>query len=383
MLNIYALFLGERISVALASSHAPPLFLPLMTIKGLNLIFHTIGKGGGTERYVADIIRACSRRSIPLRVVCRRFRWVGEFPGNVELVLLRDKTPFAKLNNMIFESIAVSKCRRDFPTISVSRVPDAVDIAIAGGTHVEHLARKGKKPGFFDRRTIRNENILFNSAHAVIAHSEETQEEIKRHYGADASLLYPPVDTSFFSLASRVEREKTRNELGVGDRMLLLFPSNDHQRKGLDLILESMDAFRGKILLAIAGKKKIKHPDTTSLGLRQDMPRLYAAADATILASTYEPFGLVGPESVLCGTPVIFPNTVRASEVLSDDVCIRFQLSAESLKEALAFSLDKFSDGRLSISDADRHIFYPFSIDAHLDEILSKLEYRTEAVMPS
>ena len=36
------------------------------------------------------------------------------------------------------------------------------------------------------------------------------------------------------------------------------------------------------------------------------MSELYNAVDFTILASYYEAFGLVGVESILCGTKIIF-----------------------------------------------------------------------------
>ena len=46
-------------------------------------------------------------------------------------------------------------------------------------------------------------------------------------------------------------------------------------------------------------------PNIHYLGYRSDIEDVYRAVDFTILASTYEPFGLVGVESVLCGTPVL------------------------------------------------------------------------------
>jgi glycosyltransferase involved in cell wall biosynthesis len=44
----------------------------------------------------------------------------------------------------------------------------------------------------------------------------------------------------------------------------------------------------------------------------------YRAADFTILASKYEPFGLVGVESVMCGTPVIFPSSIGCCDAIAE-----------------------------------------------------------------
>jgi glycosyltransferase involved in cell wall biosynthesis len=85
----------------------------------------------------------------------------------------------------------------------------------------------------------------------------------------------------------------------------------------------------------VAGKTPLNAPNVINLGFRQDMPELYAAADAVILASHYEAFGLVGPEAILCGTPAIFSTTVGAAEVLSEQACLRFERTVPALREAL------------------------------------------------
>jgi len=155
--------------------------------------------------------------------------------------------------------------------------------------------------------------------------------------------------------------------------MVLLFPSNDHDRKGADLILQALRFFSGKIVLAVASKTPINDPNVINLGYRTDMPALYAAADATILASKYEPFGLVGPESVLCGTPAIFPETVGASEILSGPACIRFDRTVKGLTEALSAALSKFASGDLRLENPSQYIGYPFSVGAHIDALLANL----------
>ena len=348
-----------------------------MTIRGINLIYHTLGDGGGMERYVSDIVKAIHRRNIPLRVICRRSRWSGAPDDNLQIVALPDRTPFPRLNNALFEARASKYCHPEWTTIGISRVPAKVDMAIAGGNHIEYLRRKEKKPGFFHRRTIRNEATFYERAGIVVAHSEETRREIIRHYGTQAICIYPPVDTDTFSLAAREKRERVRAEIGIGNRMMLLFPSNNHSLKGADLILEALRSFAGKIVLAVASKAPIHDPNVINLGYRTEMPALYAAADATILASKYETFGLVGPESVLCGTPAIFPETVGASEILSGPACIRFERTVKGLTEALSATFAKFASGDLPLENPGQHIKYAFSIDAHIDALLANLPKET------
>ncbi len=103
------------------------------------------------------------------------------------------------------------------------------------------------------------------------------------------------------------------------------------------------------------------------------MPALYGAADAVILASHYEAFGLVGPEAVLCGTPALFANTVGAAEILSEDACIRFERTVPSLRSALDDALKKFEKGALELHDPSNHIRYPYSPAQHFSAVFDLL----------
>ena len=347
-------------------------------INGVNLIFHTIRLGGGMERYVLDVISDLASRDIPVRVIARQVNWPGIKPDNVEFVVLSDRTPFARLNNDLFESRALKHICENWPTIGISRVTGNVDIAISGGTHIGHLLDKGKKsPSYFHRRVIANEKMLYGNAKKIITHSARVRNEIISHYSIASEkieTLYPPVDDRQFCLQAREGRDALRGQLGVKvDQFLLLFPSNDHDRKGAGLIIESLTDFDSRIVLAVAGKTPLNHPNILNLGFRRDMPALYGASDAAILASEYEPFGLVGPEAILCGTPVLLANTVGAVEVLSEPGCFSFSRSTVSLRIALTKVLARFEKGNLNITDPASSIQYPYSLSAHVDNLLERI----------
>ncbi|MDR3411830.1 MAG: glycosyltransferase family 4 protein [Formivibrio sp.] len=330
------------------------------------------------ERYVLDLIAGLSQRGVLLRVVTRRLAWPSMQPHGVEFIVLPDWTPFSRINNYVFESRAVSHARLDWPIIGISRVPGGAKLAIVGGTHLGHLQNKGRlQPGLFDRLTIGHEKALYRGACSIVAHSERVRQEIIHHYDVEADrviTLYPPVDTTVFSLAARNGREALRQHIGVGpDELMLLFPSNNHTLKGADLILSALDGFDSRIRLVVVGKDALNHPRVINLGFRRDMPALYASADASILASKYEAFGLVGPESILCGTPVLFANTVGAIEVLSDAACVRFERTVNSLRAALASVLLRFEAETLALAEPGLHIHYPYSLDAHIDALMSQL----------
>lgn len=343
--------------------------------EGINLVFHSICAGGGMERYVLDIIGEFSRRGIKVRGVARKARWPGELPAGVELVVVPDRTPFSRLNNYLFEQKALDYCQPEWPTIGISRVVGRVNLAIVGGTHIGHLKDKGKtRWGIFDRLTVAHERGLYANAGHIVSHSARVRDEIIGLYTVSpekVTNLYPPVDTSKFNLGARASRERVRQELGIrDDQFMLLFPSNNHKLKGADLILEAIAEYGDGVVLAVAGKAPLNAPGVLNLGMRQDMPELYAAADATILASKYEAFGLVGPESILCGTPALLANNVGAVEALRPPGLVMFERSAASLKLALAGMLERSSEA--CIARPEDSITYPYSLATHVDMLLSK-----------
>ena len=347
-------------------------------LPGFNFIFHSIRQGGGMERYVLDLIAYAATKGVPVRVVTRKLAWPDAPSEHVEFVVIRDQTPFSRLNNYLFENRALTRCNLDWPTIAVSRVPGA-QLAIVGGTHLAHLVDRGKKHyGFFDRAMIRRERALYHGARKIISHSARVAGEIVEHYGIAQEkvvTLYPPVDTAKFSLAARHSRDQLRQSLGVEpDQMLLLFPSNNHVLKGSDLILSALSACSPRYRLAVAGKNPLDAKGVINLGFRQDMPELYAAADAVILASHYEAFGLVGPEAILCCTPVIFSTTVGAVEVLSQTACMSFQRNTRALQQALEEALNRFDNDTLKIKDPSSHILYPYTLAQHFDSLFAMLD---------
>ena len=345
--------------------------------KGVNLIFHSIRAGGGMERYVRDLINGISALDIQLRVVCMQLDWPDKPPLGVEFVVKPGRTPLSRLNTLWFERSALRYCQPGWPVLSISRVPGC-DIALAGGTHLGHLRQRGKRfLGLFNRLTVVHESRMYKLARLIVAHSSRVAEEIESIYGvpnAKIRTLYPPVDTNHFSLLAQNQREEVRLSLGIPrDAFLLLFPSNNHELKGADLILEALSDWNSGIRLAVVGKAPLIAPDVINLGYQKNMPRLYAAADAVILASRYEAFGLVGPESILCGTPVLFANQVGAGEVLSERACFRFERTLPSLRAALGEALKRHKSGTLQLNDPAAHIHYPFSVEQHLVSIFEAL----------
>lgn len=354
-----------------------------MPVSGINFIFHTLAAKGGMERAVVDMIFGFARRGLPVRAIAMRAEdalFPASLKEKIEIVRVPARFPYRfsqRSANLDFENRATAFCVPGRKTISASRVPAPVDMAVSGGTHFEHLRKKNRRPGATDRRIMAHEKALYEGARVVVAHSETTRQEIL-DLGISPEktvCLFPPADTERFNLAARENRERLRAEWGVpADKFVLLFPSNDHERKGAELILAALDALNDpNIVLAVASRRAIEHPRALNLGFRRDIEKCYAAADAAILASRYEPFGLVGVESVLCGTPALLSEACGATEALAEPGCFAFPLSVEGLQATLSRALERFRAGKLALARPESCIRYAYSLDAHIGELLKLL----------
>lgn len=168
-----------------------------------------------------------------------------------------------------------------------------------------------------------------------------------------------------------------RRKLGLPtDKTVFLFPSTGHRRKGLGPVIEAMRAFAPHLILAVAGKppRRFNVPFVQYLGYLNDMIPAYTAADFTILGSYYEPFGLVGIESVLTGTRLVFEQGAGCLEVVGSEAVIRFSVwQPDTIAGAIQSALELARTGNHRIADPHAALTYDPSVQAHVSLVLAAL----------
>ena len=107
-------------------------------------------------------------------------------------------------------------------------------------------------------------------------------------------------------------------ERRLGDGFRLLFAGRLVREKGIDVLLEAWRIADVPGTLSFAGEGPIAVPNGLGKVARDDLPALYAAADALVLpsiptATFKEPWGLVVNEAMHQGTPVITSDAVGAA----------------------------------------------------------------------
>ena len=338
---------------------------------------HGLRHSGGIERYLLTLVRGLHARGVRPTVVVKTLDRALEEAAWVEAITVSMFGVPGKLRDFWFDRrLRALKARRGwFPLIALNQTA-AADIAISGSNHPAHLVAMGLSPRRSDRWKTDLERAHLQRSRIVVAHSQLLARQAVEHHGIAAEkirVLYPPVDTSRFSPVAARQRELLRARLGLpADRAVFLLASTGHARKGLDLAVRAVGHGDRAALLVVAGRAPdAQAPNLRYLGYRTDIEDVYRAVDCTLLVSRYEPFGLVGIESLLCGTPVIVAQQgVGCAEVMKPPGAIPFDNTRPgSLDGAIEAALQRWREGTLRVDDPAAALAYDPAVDAHLDAL--------------
>ncbi|MFQ3650487.1 MAG: glycosyltransferase [Gemmataceae bacterium] len=181
----------------------------------------------------------------------------------------------------------------------------------------------------WDRRTAQR-------VHHFIAISQTVQQRIRECYNRDSVVIYPPVDTEFYTPAAQPVRREP----------FFLVVSAFAPYKRLDLAIEACRRLRRHLVIIGTGQDearlKAQTGDTiTFLGWQPDeVIRDYLRRCRALLFPGEEDFGIVPVEANACGTPVIAFGRGGATETVRHGVTGR--LFAEQTVDCLAEAIETF-----------------------------------------
>jgi glycosyltransferase involved in cell wall biosynthesis len=230
-------------------------------------------------------------------------------------------------------------------------------LAARNAVVVIHDAAALRHPGWYSPTYARVQRRLLpriaRRARAVITVSEFSKRELKELLGVDAHVVHGGVDARFNPQAEPTTR----------DRPYVLTVASHTARKNLSALVPVTK----HIDVVVAGGHRPQFAreagleGLTLLGPVDDdrLPGLYAGAEAFVLPSLYEGFGLPVLEAMASGTPVLAANTsalpetcgqaarlvdgdwAQAVEDLLGDQAARADLRRKGLERAAAFTWER------------------------------------------
>lgn len=193
-------------------------------------------------------------------------------------------------------------------------------------------------------------------ARVVLADSACTRDDLVRRLGCDPDRIrvaYPGVGATFGPRApDEVEAFRARHELAA---KFVLYVGLRRPHKNLERLVRAWAAWQGRApgpeQLVLWGRRDRRDEATEraigALGIGgsvrsveqrlvdEEMPLLYASAQAVVLPSLYEGFGLPALEAMACGVPVLAARAAALPEVVGDSALLADPLDVEALAAGL------------------------------------------------
>jgi D-inositol-3-phosphate glycosyltransferase len=178
----------------------------------------------------------------------------------------------------------------------------------------------------------------------MIASTADEADDLINSYKANPDHVFvvpPGVDLATFQ---PIDRAEARRKIGYDSGRLLLFVGRLERLKGVEIAIRALALLRDRehddLRLIVLGedsrdgdeseKERLKAV-AASVGVRDrvdflgsvaqhELPYFYAAADACVMPSYSESFGLVALEAQACGCPVVASGVSGLRSVVRDDV---------------------------------------------------------------
>lgn len=320
--------------VAVLSYHGSPLAVPgRPSMGGMQVYIRSVSRALAQQGHTIDIftrqdssltptictdapgVRVISLPAGPVGPVSKTdlAHYVDEFAARVE-AFAQDIAPYDIIHSHYWLSTLIGETlSRHWSVPHVTMFHTLAEVKSEDGV--------GEPP----ERIMAERRLVHAVDRIVVASPHERLQLMNRYNVAPENICVVAcgVDTRIFQPG---DKEESRDALAIETPYSLAFVGRIEPLKGVEVLLRAHALLPNRedvTVLLVGGLsdghvdeperlKRLTHDLGTSDQVRflppmhqADLPLVYQAADATIVPSSYESFGLVAVESLACGTPVI------------------------------------------------------------------------------
>ena len=313
-------------------------------------------EAGGNERSTAQIAAALAERGHAVTILA------GASPERVRPEGIEVRRMAQRKSSSVARLLRYARWARQQLDAGGFEVSLSVTMAVAadvvqprGGTVRETLARnvalRTSPAGRFSKRValaldpkqrvllaLEKRTLADPRVKRIVAVSRYVVEQLAIHYHIDEQRVELIPNASVMPVIDEPTREQWREQVRRGfgiadDEVVFLFAAQNPRLKGFGTLIPALRRVveRGlKPVVLLAGKYGYGHQAwVAEVGVRErvrfigptrSMPKLYAAADVTVLPTYYDPSSKVVIESLMMGVPAISSGRNGASDFIHPEV---------------------------------------------------------------
>jgi len=272
----------------------------------------------------------------------------------------------------------------DLVHIHTYRSPLAVCAAYyAKKYHVPYIIQPhGSLPRIIEKQGLKKlydmvwGNRILQDASQIVAVSRTEAEQFKQAGIPDEKITVIPNGLNASSFANPTPSGQFREQYGIHKKHIVLYVGRLHKRKGIDFLIRAFHSFlqtwkADDVALVIVGpddgyrsvledlvEQLCIVDNVRFIGFVPSLRSAYRDADILVYPATYEIFGLVPFEALLCGTPVIVTDDCGCGEIIKEAGCgylVRYG-DVSGLSETLRSALEHPDMNRKMVEAGRRYI---------------------------
>jgi glycosyltransferase involved in cell wall biosynthesis len=219
-------------------------------------------------------------------------------------------------------------------------------------------------------------NEILKSASKIVAVSGNEVGQFRQVGIPDEKITVIPNGVNYVSPTDLPPAGQFREQYGIHEKHVILYVGRIHKIKGIDFLIRAFNSFiqtwtGDDVTLVIIGPdggyRSVLEGLVEQLGLSDKvrfigfmspLAAAYQDADVLVYPSTYEIFGLVPFEALLCGTPVIVTDDCGCGEIIKKAECgyLVHYGDVAGLAEVLRFALEHPDVNKRMVEAGRRYI---------------------------